>query len=91
MIEIRLYGPLAEIVDARSVRHEPDGDETVADVLRALSGEHPELADRLFEAGVLRESINVLKNGQNVKLIDGGETPVTDGDRLSCTVSLEGG
>lgn len=91
MVEIALYGPFREAVGQKVVTVGTDGETSVGSVLRTLAAEYPDLEDRLFSDGTLRESINVSKNKKNVKLLDGGETPVADDDRLSVTVSLEGG
>ena len=91
MIEIALYGPFREAVGEKTVEFGVDDETTVGSVLRSLAAEYPDLDARLFEDGHLRESINVSKNGKNVKLLDRGETPIDDGDRLTVTVSLEGG
>lgn len=91
MIEINLYGPFREAVGTKTVERPVNDGDTVEAVLADLAEEYPALTDRLFEEGALRDSINVMKNGTNVNLIDGGETSVGSGDRLSVVVSLEGG
>lgn len=91
MIEVKLYGPFQEDVGEKVVDVATDGDATVGSVLRRLIDDHPVLEEKLYEDGRLRKAINVMRNGRNVKLLEGEATPVEDGDRLSVMVSIEGG
>lgn len=91
MIEVKLYGPFREDVGEKVVEVPIEGDGTVGSVLRRLLDDHPVLEEKLYEDGRLRHAINVMRNGRNVKLLDGEATPVEDGDRLSVMVSIEGG
>ena len=91
MVEIVLYGPFREAVGRKTVDHRMDDESTVDELFRSLSEAYPSVEPHLLRDGTLRESINVMKNGRNVRLLDGGETMVEDGDRLTVTVSLEGG
>lgn len=91
MIEVRLYGPFRDATDEPSVDIDPGEEATVESVLRTFGDGHPDVAERLFDEDGFRDSINVTKNGTNVRLLDGERTPVSDGDRISITAALEGG
>ena len=65
--------------------------ETVGDVLKALDVAHPGFADRLFdEAGDLRRFVNVFLGDEDVRFLDGLNTPVA-GQSLSIVPAVAGG
>ena len=68
-----------------------DGD-TVADVLAALETAHPGFAERLFdESGELRRFVNVFVADEDIRFLDGVDTPVTDGQTVSIVPAVAGG
>jgi sulfur-carrier protein len=68
-----------------------DGD-TVADLLKALDAAHPGFGDRLFdEAGKLRRFVNVFVADEDVRFLQGLETPVADGTTVSIVPAVAGG
>jgi molybdopterin synthase sulfur carrier subunit len=68
-----------------------EGD-TVADVLKALDAAHPGFNDRLFdEAGKLRRFVNVFVADEDVRFLQGLETPVADGTTVSIVPAVAGG
>ena len=57
---------------------------TVREVLAALDGAHPGFADRLLdEEGSLRRFVNVFVSDDDVRFMEGLDTPVPDGGRPS--------
>ena len=65
--------------------------ETVGDVLKALDVAHPGFADRLFdETGALRRFVNVFLGEEDVRFLDGLNTPV-GGQSLSIVPAVAGG
>jgi sulfur-carrier protein len=65
---------------------------TVADLLKALDAAHPGFADRLFdEAGKLRRFVNVFVADEDVRFLQGVETPVPDGTTVSIVPAVAGG
>jgi sulfur-carrier protein len=68
-----------------------EGD-TVADLLKALDAAHPGFGDRLFdEAGKLRRFVNVFVADEDVRFLQGLETPVADGTTVSIVPAVAGG
>lgn len=65
--------------------------ETVGDVLKALEAEYPGFGDRLFdEDGKLRRFVNVFLGEEDVRFLEGLDTPVgTHG--LSIVPAVAGG
>jgi molybdopterin converting factor small subunit len=65
---------------------------TVGEVLKALDAEHPGLADRLFDdAGKLRRFVNVFVADEDVRFLQGLDTPVADGQTMSIVPAVAGG
>ena len=65
---------------------------TVGEVLKALDAAHPGFADRLFdETGGLRRFVNVFLAEEDVRFLDGLNTPVTEGQTLSIVPAVAGG
>jgi molybdopterin converting factor small subunit len=65
---------------------------TVGDVLKALDAAHPGFADRLLDdAGGLRRFVNVFVADDDVRFLQGLETPVPDGTTVSIIPAVAGG
>jgi molybdopterin synthase sulfur carrier subunit len=65
---------------------------TVAEVLRALEAAHPGFAERLFgEDGRLRRFVNVFVADEDIRFLDGLDTPVADGATVSIVPAVAGG
>jgi sulfur-carrier protein len=65
---------------------------TVGEALKALDAAHPGFGDRLFdEGGSLRRFVNVFLADEDVRFLDGLETPVSDGQTLSIVPAVAGG
>jgi len=68
------------------------GGTTVGEALKALDAAHPGFGDRLFdETGALRRFVNVFLADEDVRFLEGLETPVTDGQTLSIVPAVAGG
>jgi sulfur-carrier protein len=65
---------------------------TVAEVLKVLDASHPGFADRLFdETGALRRFVNIFLADEDVRFLQGLDTPVADGQTLSIVPAVAGG
>lgn len=65
---------------------------TVGDVLKGLDAAHPGFADRLYDdAGKLRRFINVFVADEDIRFLDGTDTPVADGATVSIVPAVAGG
>ncbi len=68
-----------------------EGD-TVAAVLDGLYAQHGELRARLADTdGSLRRFVNVYVGGEDIRFLDGLETPVTDGGEVTILPAVAGG
>ena len=65
---------------------------TLAEVLAGLDAAHPGFRDRLFdEAGGLRRFVNVFVADDDVRYLQGLDTPVPDGETVSIIPAVAGG
>jgi molybdopterin synthase sulfur carrier subunit len=65
--------------------------ETVGEVLDALYARFGELRSRIAEDGGLRRFVNVYVGGDDIRFLDGLETPVADGDEVTILPAVAGG
>ena len=64
----------------------------VRDVLAGLDGAHPGFADRLLDdEGNLRRFVNVFVADDDIRFLDGLDTPVPDGAEVSIIPAVAGG
>ena len=65
---------------------------TVKEVLAALDAAHPGFAGRLHDDdGNLRRFVNVFLDDEDIRFLDGVDTPVADGQTLSIVPAVAGG
>jgi sulfur-carrier protein len=64
----------------------------VGEVLRALTTAHPDTESQLFgEDGDLNRFVNVYLNDEDVRVLDGLDTAVSDGDTVVILPAMAGG
>jgi adenylyltransferase/sulfurtransferase len=90
MIKVRIPTPLRPYVgNAREVQAQPG---SVADVLSALTAQHPDLKKHLYnDEGKLRSFVNVYLGDEDVRYLQGVDTVVPEGATLSIVPSVAGG
>jgi len=65
---------------------------TVAEVLKALDAAHPGFSERLFsEDGKLRRFVNVFVADEDIRFLQGLETPVAPAATVSIIPAVAGG
>jgi molybdopterin synthase sulfur carrier subunit len=90
-LELRFFATFRATVGQKTIHREyPDGS-TVGEVLLSLEEEFEGLAGELIEGGEIRDQLSVLKNGREVLHMEGIETVMEDGDRLSVFPPVAGG
>jgi sulfur-carrier protein len=66
--------------------------DTVGDVLSALADAHPATRDQLFGPdGRLNRYVNVYLNDEDVRVLEGLETPAADSDTVVILPAMAGG
>jgi MoaD family protein len=65
---------------------------TVGDVLRSLADAHPGTSSQLFsEGGALNRYVNVYLNDEDVRVLDGLDTTVSESDTVVILPAMAGG
>jgi sulfur-carrier protein len=65
---------------------------TVGEALGSLYEQHAELRTRIADdGGSLRRFVNVYLGGEDIRFLDGLDTPVSDGDELTILPAVAGG
>ena len=65
---------------------------TVGEALKGLDAAHPGFAERLFDdAGNLRRFVNVFVADEDVRFLQGLDTPVEEGQTVSIVPAVAGG
>ncbi len=61
-------------------------------LLDAMEAAYPGITGRLRrEDGTLRHSLNLYVNGENIRFLQGLDTPLRDGDEVSIVPAIAGG
>jgi MoaD family protein len=64
---------------------------TVAEVLDALYVRFEDLRSRIADDKGLRRFVNVYVGGEDIRFLDGLQTPVSDGDEVTILPAVAGG
>jgi sulfur-carrier protein len=88
-VSVKIPTQLREATDGESTA-EVDG-ETVGEVLDALYDRYGDLRNRIAEDGGLRRFVNVYVGGEDIRFLDGLDTPVEDGDEVTILPAVAGG
>ncbi len=89
-ITVRIPTPLRKLTDgADEVQAEGAN---VGELIDNLEAAHPGLKERLCdEAGEIRRFVNIYVNDEDVRFLQGKETPLSDGDQVSIVPAIAGG
>ena len=65
---------------------------TVGEALAQLTAEHAEFGKQIFDAaGKLRSFVNIYRNDDDVRYLEGMDTPIGERDELSIIPAIAGG
>lgn len=64
---------------------------TVGEALQGLIGQYPDLGNQLMDNGELRNFVNVYVNDDDVRYLQGMETPLGERDEISIIPAIAGG
>jgi molybdopterin synthase sulfur carrier subunit len=65
--------------------------ESVRDALQSLTARFPALQDRIWEDGSVAEFVNVYVDGEDIRTLEGVDTPVREGSTLILLPAMAGG
>lgn len=63
----------------------------VREVIDNLEQKHPGLKERLLDEKGVRRFVNIYANEEDIRFLDGLETPVKEGDSVSIVPAIAGG
>jgi molybdopterin synthase sulfur carrier subunit len=91
-LELRFFANFRTAVGDKTIHREYDDGSTIGDVLRALEREFGGLEGEILDDdGEILPQLSVLKNGREVLHMEGTETTLEDGDRVSLFPPVAGG
>jgi molybdopterin converting factor small subunit len=64
---------------------------TLAAVIKDLDANHPGIAERIVDDNGLRRFVNVYLNDEDVRFLEGLDTPVADNDSITILPAVAGG
>ena len=89
-IAVRLPGTLRPLAEGQRFVHVDGG--SVADAITTLCTRYPAIGERVLdENGAPRRFVNVYVNGEDVRLLQGHQTPLADGDEVIIAPAVAGG
>ncbi|MGO9754743.1 MAG: ubiquitin-like small modifier protein 1 [Solirubrobacteraceae bacterium] len=88
-VKVRIPTQLRSATDGESVASVEGA--TVGDVLESLFVRYEDLRSRISEDGGLRRFVNVYVRGEDIRFLDGLQTPVSDGDEMTILPAVAGG
>jgi molybdopterin converting factor small subunit len=90
MILLKIPTPLRSYTQGQN--EIPVRGDTVADAVQDLVSQHPSLRTHLFNGnGELRPFVNLFLNDENIRDLQGMQTPLAEGDLLKLIPSIAGG
>lgn len=90
MIILKIPAPLRAYTQGQN--EIPVKGRTVADAMEDLVKQHPSLHAHLFNSnGEIRPFVNLFLNDENIRDLQGVQTPIHEGDLLKLIPSIAGG
>ncbi|MXY43960.1 MAG: MoaD/ThiS family protein [Dehalococcoidia bacterium] len=89
-IVVRIPTPLRRLTDGQD-KVDVDSN-TLGGVIDAMNEQYPGIRERICDdQGQLRNFVNVYVNGEDVRFLQGLETPTSSGDEVSVVPAVAGG
>ncbi len=89
-ITVRIPTPLRRVTDGQD-KVDTQG-ETVAEIIDSMESQYPGIKARLCdEDGSLRSFVNIFVNGEDIRFLDGTDSPTAEGDEVSIVPAVAGG
>lgn len=90
MATVRIPSPLRRYTNGQS-KVESNG-ANILELIENLEAQHPGVKTRLCdENGQIKRYVNVFVNGEEIRTLQGVETPITDKDEVSIVPAMAGG
>ena len=89
-IMVRIPTPLRRVTNGQD-KVSVNGS-SISEIIGDLDSQFPGLKERLCdEHGELRNFVNIYVNGEDVRFLDGINSPTTEGDEISIVPAVAGG
>ncbi len=89
-VKVRIPTPLRRLTGGADEVEVEAG--SIGELIEALEAKHPGIKERLCdERGELRRFVNLYLNDEDVRFLQGVETPLKDGDEVSIVPAIAGG
>lgn len=89
-VTVRLPGTLRQWADGQKLVEVHST--SVGEAIQHLCTEYPAVGERVLDdSGQPRRFVNVYVNGEDVRLLQGQETPLSDGDEVIIAPAVAGG
>jgi len=90
MATVRIPSPLRRYTNGQS-KVEGKG-ANISELIENLESQYPGVKSRLCEDnGQIKRYVNVFVNGEEIRTLQGSETPLTDKDEVSIVPAMAGG
>jgi molybdopterin synthase sulfur carrier subunit len=88
----RFFGQFKQISNEREIEYEIEKCISISEFLNQVIKQFPKMKELLFdENNQLHTWVSILKNGRNIKALEGIDTTIADGDILAIFPPVAGG
>ena len=88
-VNVRIPTPLRSLTGGEE--QVPADGSTVQQVIENLEKRHPGIRDRLLDDKGVRRFVNIYVGDEDIRFLDGLETPLKDGEEISIVPAIAGG
>ncbi|MFW9902929.1 MAG: ubiquitin-like small modifier protein 1 [Candidatus Thorarchaeota archaeon] len=91
-VTVRFFATFKQITNQRDIEFSIEEGATIQQLLNVVFNQFQTLRNKIFdENNELRPWIHILKNGRNIKFLNGIETKTTNGDIIALFPPVAGG